>query len=139
MPTVRTLCICLLFLLSVSAASAAEPLTWTSYEDAKTKAASENKHIYLYFHSPQCSWCRTMETKTLANEDVRAYLNAHFIPVSIHVDRNQALADKFKVNGIPANIFLSPEGQGLFNRPGHIPPETFLRILQIIHTGRHGQ
>ncbi|MDY0162588.1 thioredoxin family protein [Desulfobotulus sp.] len=126
----------LLFLFMASLASA-QSLAWTPHNKALEQAAQEEKKVYFYFQSSQCSWCRTMEEKTLADAEVIQYLNTHFISARIDVDRNTAFARKFRVSGVPAHIFLSSGGEGLFSRPGYVPPETFLRILKILNTGNH--
>ncbi|TYT74544.1 thioredoxin family protein [Desulfobotulus mexicanus] len=126
-----------LLLLFTAGNLTAQSLSWTPYKQALETAASENKQIYLYFYSPQCPWCRTMENKTHGDGKVAAYLKENFISVNINMDTNPALTRKYRVSGVPANIFLSSEGETLFSRPGHVPPQTFIRILEILHTGKH--
>lgn len=139
MPIIRLLFLSVFFSLAATVPPGAETLVWTPHAKVMEKAAEAERKVYLYFQSSQCSWCRTMEEKTLAHPDVAHYLNTHFISSRIDIDRESALARKFRVNGVPAHIFLSPEGQGLFSRPGYVPPETFLRILKILNTGNHQQ
>ncbi|TWI67815.1 thioredoxin-related protein [Desulfobotulus alkaliphilus] len=134
---VRLFLLSTLLLLLTAGNLTAKSLTSVPYKQALETAVSENKQIYLYFHSPQCPWCRTMENKTHGDGKVAAYLEENFISVSINMDTNPALARKYRVSGVPANIFLSPQGETLFSRPGHVPPQTFIRILEILHTGKH--
>jgi uncharacterized protein YyaL (SSP411 family) len=62
------------------------PVDWFAWgEEAFTRARQEDKPIFLSIGYSTCHWCHVMERESFENEEVAAFLKAHFI--SIKVDR----------------------------------------------------
>ncbi|MDY0163577.1 thioredoxin family protein [Desulfobotulus sp.] len=108
----------------------AETLNWTPLEKALETAGTSGKKIYYYFYTPTCPWCKTMAEETFSAEKVITKLNADFISVKINVVETRDLARRFGLETVPTSVFLSPEGTVLLNRPGYLPPEKFLEMLE---------
>lgn len=94
------------------------PVNWYAWgEAAFQKAADENKPILLSVGYAACHWCHVMEKESFENENIAAFMNAHFI--NIKVDREerpdidhiymQACQLLTGAGGWPLNIFLTPE------------------------------
>lgn len=64
------------------------PVDWYPWgEEAFNKARTEGKPIFLSIGYSTCHWCHVMAHESFEDEEVAAYLNAHF--VSIKVDREE--------------------------------------------------
>jgi hypothetical protein len=49
---------------------------------------------------------------------VIAYVNRHFVPISVNSDKEQKIAAKYNVRGLPSTWFISENGDRIGNRPG---------------------
>lgn len=94
------------------------PVDWHPWgEQALSKAAREHKPIFLSIGYSTCHWCHVMEEESFEDDEVAAFLNAHF--VSIKVDREQrpdvdalyisAVGAMGRSTGWPLTVFLTPQ------------------------------
>ncbi len=125
--------------LSSSAADSPVPaddsgaaIQWVAYDDAVDAARQQDKKVYLYFHADRCSYCQVMDSKTLASEQVIARLNDDFIPVRIKMEDQPKVAEQFNVRGVPSSWFLEKSGQRIGSKPGYLPPDQFLELLDFV-------
>src|SRR5215471_5610593 len=122
------------------------PVDWFAWnDDAFAKARGENKPIFLSIGYSTCHWCHVMERESFEDENIGAFLNAHF--VSIKVDREERPdVDKIYMTfvqsttgggGWPMNVFLTPDLKPFFGGT-YFPPDarhgrpSFLHVLQKI-------
>lgn len=77
--------------------------------------------VLVDFYADWCGPCKTMSPvlKELANE-----LNGQIKVIKIDVDKNQAVAQKYRVQGIPTFI-LFHEGNILWRQSGAMPLHDF--------------
>ena len=110
------------------------PVQWKPWsESIFALAENQNKPILLSIGYAACHWCHVMERESFENEDIAAYMNAHFINVKvdreerpdidhIYMDALQAMTGS---GGWPLNIFLLPDGKpfygGTYFPPSAIP------------------
>lgn len=114
--------------LSVSASS----IAWNSYDKGLALAKEKKKKIYINFHADWCGYCKKMEKETFVSPKVIAYLNEHFIAVRVNSDKEQATARKYNVRGLPANFFLTEQGEVIGNQPGYLDEKMFLQLLTFV-------
>ncbi len=122
------------------------PVDWYPWgEEAFAKATRENKPLFLSIGYSTCHWCHVMERESFENENLAAFLNAHF--VCIKVDREERPdVDKIYMTfvqattgqgGWPLNVFLTPDLKPFFGGT-YFPPDnrygrsSFLEVLQQI-------
>ena len=122
------------------------PVDWYAWgEEAFAKARSEQKPIFLSIGYSTCHWCHVMERESFEDENLAAFLNAHF--VSIKVDREERPdVDKIYMTAVqamtgqggwPLNIFLTPELKPFYGGT-YFPPvskygrPSFIELLQQI-------
>lgn len=133
---------------------ATNPVNWYPWgPEALQKARAEKKPIFLSVGYSSCHWCHVMERESFVDEEIAAFLNAHF--VCIKVDREERpdidsiymtatqiygqLTGAGRRGGWPMTVFLTPETEPFFggtyfparngdrgNTPG------FLNLLQKI-------
>ena len=113
------------------------PVDWHEWGDeAFSKAAKEDKPIFLSIGYSTCHWCHVMAHESFEDEEVARALNQHF--VSIKVDREerpdidelymaytQALTGH---GGWPMSVWLTPE-RAPFHAGTYFPKAQFLNLL----------
>jgi thiol-disulfide isomerase/thioredoxin len=93
---------------------------------AKTKAAAENKTIFLHFGASWCGWCKKLDA-FLDRSDIKPVFEKYFIPVKLVVQENEknkslenggadALLKKLGgPDGLPYSAFLDVRGNMIVN------------------------
>lgn len=124
----------LIFGQAISAAQTGDGIQWMSYDEGRRRSESEKKKVFLVFNADWCRYCLQMEKETFQNPTVIAYVNRNFVPISVNSDREQEIATKFNVRGLPSTWFLAENGETIGNRPGYIAADEMLKILKYIGT-----
>ncbi len=110
-----------------------------SWDAALERARREDKPVLVDFYADWCVWCRTLDTTTFRDEEVRAFLGREVIPVKLNVDAEGAsLARRWGVDGLPTILLLNPDGRELGRIPGYLPADRFLREVRRL-TGSGGR
>lgn len=112
--------------------SASGSLKWHSIRDYANVRSSVDRMIYIHFWAEWCSNCHKMEKETFGHPAVASLLRENFFLIKVNTDRDQKVADAFRVRGLPSNLFLSEDGSEIARRVGYIPPKTFKRVLEAI-------
>ena len=112
--------------------SANGSLKWHSIREYAKLRDSIDKKIYIHFWAEWCGFCRQMEKQTFANPAVATQLRKNFFLIKVNTDKDQRVADAFKVRGLPTNLFLAEDGELIVRREGYIPPKLFMRVLKAI-------
>ncbi|MCG8635066.1 MAG: thioredoxin fold domain-containing protein [Desulfobacterales bacterium] len=107
---------------------------WKDYTPGMALARKENKSIFLYFHAPWCTYCTKLKKTTFRDKQVLAYLEENFISIQVNTDENQALANQWRVKGLPTMWFLESDGGKIDSMPGYVEAGRLLQILKYIHT-----
>lgn len=115
--------------------AAAASIEWHSYESGLARSKFEKKKVFLYFHAEWCTFCAEMDKKTFKDPAVIATLNRNFIPIRVDSDREQAAASMFRVKGLPDSWFLAESGDVIGHRPGFIPADQLMKILDVVIKG----
>ena len=114
------------------AGSESKPLKWYSFDEGVALGKSQGKKVFIHFWAEWCTYCHTMERETFQNNAVVRMLEKDFISIKVDTDREQALSEKFRVRGLPDNWFLAEDGDIVGHRPGYIPAEVFMKILESV-------
>jgi hypothetical protein len=99
------------------------PVDWYPWGDeAFARALREERPVLLSVGYSTCHWCHVMEDESFEDEDVAAFLNAHY--VAIKVDREErpdvdqtymaALLTLAGSGGWPMTVWLTPGRQPFF-------------------------
>jgi len=135
------------FLLSLAALTAtfpsdglcAETIKWYSYDEGMTLGKSQHKKIFINFFADWCGYCVKMDKGTFVDPQVVSFLNQNFIAIKVDSDKENTLAARYKVRGLPSNWFVSESGDQIGNYPGYIPADNLLPILKFIQTDSYKQ
>ena len=127
-----------LILFSVIIFSAASVLAlnpeikWQSYQSGMKKIADENKKGFIHFYTDWCTYCKLMNQKTFTNDAVIAFLNQNFVPIRVDAEEQRDVARKYGVSSFPNNGFIAEDQSEIGKRPGFIPPDLLLKMLEFI-------
>jgi thioredoxin-related protein len=114
--------------------SSTERIKWISYNEGMTAGGKEGKKIFLSFYADWCTFCAKMDKETFKDPAIVKYLNEHFINIKIDTEKENEIARKHFVRGLPMTWFLESNGDKISSLPGYIPPDMFLQILKYIET-----
>ncbi|HWL91859.1 MAG TPA: thioredoxin domain-containing protein [Actinomycetota bacterium] len=120
------------------------PVDWFPWgEEALSRAAAEDRPIFLSIGYAACHWCHVMERESFEDEDLASFLNEHFVPIkvdreerpdldAIYMDAVQSMTGQ---GGWPLSAFLTPTGEPFFagtyfpKEPMHGMP-SFRQVLE---------
>ena len=109
----------------------ASDLWSTNYDESLKKAATENRMVLLEFTgSDWCPPCKKQAADVFAQPAFEEFASANLVPVKLDFPRraeqseeqktaNQALAQKYKVEGFPTVILLDSKGAELAREIGY--------------------
>ncbi len=109
---------CLLFLvlfvcgftLGCSAEQGSGSISWLhSYEDAISKAKSEEKPLMIDIYTDWCGWCKKLDKDTFTDSKV-IELSASFVCLKVDGDKSEELTKKYDVRGYPTIVFTDSDG-----------------------------
>ncbi|MEO8900444.1 MAG: thioredoxin domain-containing protein, partial [Polyangiaceae bacterium] len=114
------------------------PVDWYPWgPEALALAKKLDRPIFLSIGYVSCHWCHVMEHEVFEQDDVAAFLNAHFI--SIKVDREErpdldavymaAVQAMTGSGGWPMTVLLTPSLQPFFGGT-YFPHQEFLEVVQ---------
>lgn len=123
------------------------PIDWYPWcDEAFLEAKKSQKAIFISIGYSSCHWCHVMESETFENEDVGAYLNAHFICIKVDREERPDIDAHYqnvhqiltnKAGGWPTSIFATPDNRPFFAGT-YIPLEShsktmgFKQLLSVI-------
>jgi thiol-disulfide isomerase/thioredoxin/YHS domain-containing protein len=95
-----------------------------------TKAEAEAKRLrvplLLHFHASWCGPCRQMESQVLSSAELKRRLGDKIIGVKIDIDAHPELGRRFRVNALPSDVIVSPEGKTLHQTEGFQAKDAYL-------------
>lgn len=114
-------------------------------EDISDAKAAGKKGIITYFGQPRCAYCEHFFNTSLADTDIKNYLQTHFdlIPFNIWgiddiidtdgtVHSERELSIRYGANFTPSLVFYNLEGTPVFRLRGFYPPYQFRAALQYV-------
>jgi len=95
--------------------AAAPVLRWETDESAaRARAKREGRPLVIDFRSEWCAPCQELEAKTFADAEVARFLATRTVALRVDVtemtDALEALMQKYRVQVLPAIIFLDAAG-----------------------------
>ena len=117
-------------------------LQWnTDLAKAQAQAKKENKLVMLDFTgSDWCGWCIKLNKDVFSTQEFADYAKKNLVLVEVDFPRhkelaadqkkaNQALQEKYKIEGYPTIIVLNPEGKKLGDLGYMNSPKPFIKKL----------
>ena len=88
------------------------------FESARRDAERTGRPLLVHFSAGWCGPCRQMERDVLSRPRLLATLDREVIGCKLDLDRNRAVADRYRVSSIPADVLLTPDGRVLGQMTG---------------------
>jgi thioredoxin-related protein len=120
----KKLMLSLLMLAAVLPLSAAEKAEWlTDFPKAQAQAKAENKLLLMDFTgSDWCGWCIKLNKEVFSTPEFADYAKKNLVLVEVDFPNkkpqsaelkkaNEALQEKYKIEGYPTVIVLNSEGK----------------------------
>ena len=124
------------------AVQAGEPAWMTDVPAAVAKAKAENKRVLLDFTgSDWCGWCIKLHKEVFSQKEFLDYADKNLVLVQVDFPQrkkqaaklkkaNEALSEKFKIEGYPTIVILNAEGKQVGSSFGYEPsPKEFISQL----------
>ena len=104
-------------LVTVAAALAA-PAADKLMDEAKQKAISEGKNVFLMFSTTGCSWCKVLKS-FIDSDEIKPVFTKHFVPVTLMLGNDANTNPGATVyekkygptEGVPYHAFITPDGK----------------------------
>lgn len=134
-PVVTAACIVLIAGIAaiVPAAEDEDESGWrTDFSQAQQAAKRLNRPMLVHFYAHWCGPCRRMEREVLRSSDVQKDLSTRFVGVKVNSDRHPELVERFGVEALPTDVFVSPAGEVLARASGYQDKPSYLnRITRV--------
>jgi thiol-disulfide isomerase/thioredoxin len=125
---IKLMIICLFFAIGSFAQNGIQ-FSHTSWNEAKAKAISEKKLLFIDFYTQWCGPCLMMQKDVFVLNSIGNYFNAHFINLKIDAENGEGieLAKKYSVKSFPTYCFIDPANENLVHESSsRQDEETFL-------------
>ena len=125
----------LFWLLAVE--SQAQTLRWTSFEHLTDSLRKERRPVLVFIHTDWCTYCKMMEVRTFANQQVVTKLQESFYCVRLNAEESQPITFlqrtyKFKATGVKTGVHELAEVLGTENGKLRYPTTVFFdQYLQL--------
>ena len=87
MPNLKKIIVLLLMTLGINASE----INWLeSYTKASRISKEQNKPMLLFINRLECGACQMMKEVVFTDVIIYPYINEHFIPVALNIDKNDA-------------------------------------------------
>jgi protein disulfide-isomerase len=120
----------------VQAGPVEQGVNWrTNLEQAKLEAAQSKRLVLVHFMTRTCGPCKYLDQNVFSLPQVGAAIEQDFVPVRIDADASPALQAMFRVDKVPNEFIMTPEGNVLYNPP--IPDKADAYVAQLQGIARH--
>jgi len=113
----------LLLTLSCAETFAAGPSAggdWlTDYAEARAQSRRQDLPLLVHFHASWCGPCRQMNRETLHSPALLSLFGTQIIAVKVDSDANPGLIEAFRVEGLPADLVIAPDGHIVSRSEGY--------------------
>ena len=97
----------MVLVLIAGPALAQDQIEWqTDIAKAVQQAKDEKKLVLIHFYGDACAPCRAVEQKVFPDPKVVQSVMRNYVPVKINVNREEKIAARYAIRGIPTDVFL---------------------------------
>jgi YHS domain-containing protein/thiol-disulfide isomerase/thioredoxin len=112
-------------------AAAPTGVNWRDNVDAaKIEAAQSGRLVLLHFYTRTCAPCKALDQNVLSQPHVGLAVEREYVPVKIDADTAPALASMYKIDRVPSEVVLTPQGTFVANLSTPDNPDGYIAQLQ---------
>ncbi len=102
-------------------------LDWEqSWDNAFSRARTEDKPVLVSFEAEWCVWCKKLDSTTYRDARVASLITDSLVPLVLDVDgAGSELSETHRVESLPTVLVLSPTGEERGRINGYLPPGKF--------------
>jgi thiol-disulfide isomerase/thioredoxin len=98
-----------------------------SLDRARQAATDGGKRFVLVdFYTVWCGPCKKLDETTWKDQGVRDWLSREAVCLKVDAEKDEALADKYRINVYPTVLLLQPDGAEIDRLVGYRDAKTFL-------------
>jgi YHS domain-containing protein len=112
-------------------AAAPTGVNWRDNVDAaKIEAAQSGRLVLLHFYTRTCAPCKLLDQNVLSQPHVGLAVEREYVPVKVDADTAPALASMYKIDRVPSEVVLTPQGNvvAMLSTPDN--PDGYIAQLQ---------
>jgi thiol-disulfide isomerase/thioredoxin len=117
-------------LLSYAQAPATGVNWRTNVDAAMVEAAQSDRLVLLHFTTRTCGPCKALDQTVFNQPQVGAALEQDYVPVRIDADVAKALSARYRIERVPTEIIVTPDGNPIASPEIPNSPEPFVAQLQ---------
>jgi len=103
----------------------------TNYKTALAKAKKEGKDVMLFMTTSYCPWCRKLENRILAQNDIDAKIKAKYVPLTLNLDKDTYPEQFAKTRFTPIIYIVNSTTEKIEHQfTGYSARNEFLRVLK---------
>ena len=103
------------------------PFRDLSLDRARQAATDRGKRLVLVdFYTVWCGPCKKLDETTWKDQEVRDWLSKEAVCLKVDAEKDQYLADKYRINVYPTVLLLRPDGAEIDRLVGYRDAKTFL-------------
>jgi thiol-disulfide isomerase/thioredoxin/YHS domain-containing protein len=107
---------------------------YADFSTAQRDAARLDRPMLLHFFAEWCAPCKKMDREVFVAPGFLGELQRHVIAVKLDVDHNRAIAQRFGIESVPTDLFLTPDGRVLGEMNGFRAGEDYLRRVAAVES-----
>src|SRR5262249_54771103 len=139
MPTRRLPASVLLAWLALIGSIHAQSVQWqTDYSKARQLAKEKGLPLLLNVGTPDCFWCKQLDTRTFKDAGVVRLLNERFVPLKVDATKSPYLVNALRIESYPTIVYGSSDGKILGYQEGFLEAdalkEKLLNLLTSVGT-----
>jgi len=133
-----------LLVVSFTSVSFSKDLAWKKFNVGIADAKKSGKKVLIDVYTDWCKWCKTMDTVTYKDKNIKTYLEKNFVLIKLNAEGNEQItysgqkmspgefAQGMRVDGYPATLFMKTTGEPITVLPGFSEPKMFIHVLTFI-------
>ena len=104
-------------------------------DQALEKAKTDGKVVMVDFYTVWCGPCKLLDQKTWTDDKVKEWLREKTVAVKFDAEKEEVLAEKYRIESYPTLLFVNPDGSELGRISSFVKPNDFLKRADQILAG----
>ncbi len=114
---------------AIGAGTTQTPAWHTDFAAAQAEAKKQNKPMLVHFYATWCGPCQQMEQEVLKSTELSRSVGGQAILVKVDTDDNADLVEKYQIESLPSDLFLTSSGQVISRYVGYQDKAKYLASM----------